>query len=63
MDFLNKAKDALASGSSNTNNTQQPGAPQGGAAPAAGAEKQDYGDKGMPFIEPCAGSKHCANIS
>ncbi|KAB8292890.1 hypothetical protein EYC80_007256 [Monilinia laxa] len=47
MDFVNKAKDAIksGSGSSGTTNTNT----------AGGAQKEDYGDKGLDFIEKKAG--------
>ncbi|KAF7876801.1 hypothetical protein EAF04_001884 [Stromatinia cepivora] len=47
MDFVNKAKDALksSSGSTGTTNTNT----------AGGAGKEDYGDKGLDFIEKKTG--------
>lgn len=38
MDFVNKAKDALKSGSGSTTNTN---------TAAGGAQSEDYGDKGL----------------
>lgn len=53
MDFLNKAKESLGSGQTNTN-TQGGAAPAAGQQPAAGGAsgQEDYGDKGMlaPFL-------------
>ncbi|KAA8566738.1 hypothetical protein MFRU_044g00560 [Monilinia fructicola] len=48
MDFVNKAKDAIksGSGSSGTTNTN---------TAAGGAQKEDYGDKGLDFIEKKTG--------
>ncbi|TVY57094.1 hypothetical protein LSUE1_G009846 [Lachnellula suecica] len=55
MDFIKKASESMSGNSNNTANTQQ-----GGAAPAQGqtqgnAGSEDYGDKGLDFIEKKSG--------
>ncbi|TVY59345.1 hypothetical protein LCER1_G000732 [Lachnellula cervina] len=53
MDFVNKAKNAMNSsggGNTNTNTTQQPAQGQAG-----NAGQEDYGDKGLDFVEKKSG--------
>ncbi|TVY86598.1 hypothetical protein LAWI1_G005343 [Lachnellula willkommii] len=51
MDFVNKAKNAMnSSGGGNTNTTQQPAQGQTG-----NASQEDYGDKGLDFVEKKSG--------
>ncbi|CAD6443232.1 f94fd24e-35be-4c42-a7b2-1ab905a3feaa [Sclerotinia trifoliorum] len=52
MDFVNKAKDAIkssSSGSTGTTNTNT------NTNTASGAGKEDYGDKGLSFLEKKTG--------
>ncbi|QSZ31116.1 hypothetical protein DSL72_000679 [Monilinia vaccinii-corymbosi] len=47
MDFVNKAKDAVMGGSGSTGSTN--------TTTNAAAQKEDYGDKGLDFIEKKTG--------
>jgi len=53
MDFLNKGKEMLSQGG-NTG-AQQQGQPAAGNVQQGGAGQEDYGDKGLDFIEKKTG--------
>jgi len=58
MDFLKKGQEMLnkqTGGSSNQAPAEGSMAPQEGAAPAQNAGTEDYGDKGLDFLEKKSG--------